>query len=226
MAEQTTKKKPGRPKKVVETPVVETNNNDELIKALMEQIKQQNEKMAELQAQIDNNKTYAPAPQNDYSIKKIKLINLMHNPLNVSTEPLGQGRVYAFEDYGDTRFVKFDDLMDIVASQPHIMEKGLCYIADKKAVEMLGLEEEYKDIITPEIMNLMPALKEEYLVDLFVNMDSNLQNSMAIEMAKRINANKRMDYNYLQRIKDEAGIDIQEIARDLKDLERKPNEEE
>lgn len=229
MAEQTTKKKPGRPKKVVETPVVEINNNDELIKALMEQIKQQNEKMAELQAQIDNKGqqvVVTTSPQNEYATKKIKLVNMMHNPLNLSTEPFGRGRVISFEKFGDTRLVKFDDLCEIYSVHPNAIENGLCYIADTKAVELLGIAEEYEKVISPEVMDIMPSLREEYLVDLFIGMDKSLQDSMAVEMAKRVNSDRKIDFNRLQRIKDEAGIDIQEIARDLKDLERKPNEEE
>ena len=39
--------------------------------------------------------------QNDKRVNaKIKCINLAHNPVNVSTMPNGQGRVYTFNEYG------------------------------------------------------------------------------------------------------------------------------
>ena len=127
----------GRPKKATtETTAkventVEINNNDqsEIIKQLMEQIQKQNEQMELLKKEIDNKNSQQVIVQqqgNNFSSKKIKCINLMHNPLNVSTEPNGRGRVYNFPNYGDVRMIKFDDLSDIGASYPNKMEDGLC----------------------------------------------------------------------------------------------------
>ena len=120
----------------------------------------------------------------------------------------------------------FDDIADIVASYPNTMEGGLCYICDPKAVEALGLSEEYKNIYNKEIMDRIVWLREESDVDLFIGMDKNLQESTSIEIAKLINSNERMDYNYLRRIKDECGIDIEGIAKELKELDKKANEED
>lgn len=232
MAETTTKKKTaGRPKKVEE--VVNIDNKEiivdqnEIIKQLMEQIAEQNKKMEELQSKInENNKQDVVQNDNNFGIKKIKCINLMHNPLNISTEPNGMGRVYSFKNYGDSRMIKFDDIADIVASYPNTMEGGLCYICDPKAVEALGLSEEYKNIYNKETMDRIVWLREESDVDLFIGMDKNLQESTSIEIAKLINSNERMDYNYLRRIKDECGIDIEGIAKELKELDKKANEED
>ena len=232
MAETTTKKKTAvRPKKVVEE-VVNIDNKEivdqnEIIKQLMEQIAEQNKKMEELQSKInENNKQDVVQNDNNFGIKKIKCINLMHNPLNISTEPNGMGRVYSFKNYGDSRMIKFDDIADIVASYPNTMEGGLCYICDPIAVEALGLSEEYKNIYNKEIMDRIVWLREESDVDLFIGMDKNLQESTSIEIAKLINSNERMDYNYLRRIKDECGIDIEGIAKELKELDKKANEED
>lgn len=232
MAETTTKKKTaGRPKKVVEE-VVNVDNKEivdqnKIIKQLMEQIAEQNKKMEELQSKInENNKQDVVQNDNNFGIKKIKCINLMHNPLNISTEPNGMGRVYSFKNYGDSRMIKFDDIADIVASYPNTMEGGLCYICDPNAVEALGLSEEYKNIYNKEIMDRIVWLREESDVDLFIGMDKNLQESTSIEIAKLINSNERMDYNYLRRIKDECGIDIEGIAKELKELDKKANEED
>lgn len=223
MTETTKKKTTGRPKKVVEETKIETNNDQsELIKQLMEQIAEQNKKMEELQFKInENNQQVVIQQNNSLSGKKVKCINLMHNPLNISTEPNGMGRVYTFNDYGDSRMIKFDDLSDIVASYPNTMENGLCYICDVKVVEVLGLTDEYRKIYDKEIMDKMVWLREESDVDLFIGMDKNLQESMAVEIAKLINANEEMNYNYLRKIKKECDIDIENIAKDLKELEKK-----
>lgn len=227
-------KRRGRPKKV-ETPV-ETeekkidNSQDELIKKLMAQLEEQNAKMAEMQKQIENsNKPQTVVVNNENAnmrSKKVKVVNLMQNALNISTEPNGSGRVFTFNKYGDSKLIKFDDLADIVAAYPYTMEHGLAYICDKEVVEELGLSDEYAKLFDKERMDKVVWLREESDLDLFLGMDINLQESAAKRIAELINANERMDYNYLRTIKEKTGIDIEEIARELKELQRKPNNEE
>ena len=227
-------KRRGRPPKSETTPKIEEkktdNSQDELIKKLMAQIEEQNAKMAEMQKQIENNNqpqtVVVNNENNSIRGKKVKVVNLMQNPLNISTEQNGNGRVYSFKNYGDSRLIKFDDLADIVASYPYTMEHGLAYICDKEVVEELGLADDYAKLFDKERMDKVVKLREESDLDLFLGMDINLQESAAKRIAELINANERMDYNYLRIIKEKTGIDIEEIARELKDLQRKPNDEE
>ena len=229
-----TKAKRGRPPKSAITPKVEekntVNSQDEIIKQLMAQIEEQNAKMAEMQKQIENNNqpqtVVVNNENNSIRGKKVKVVNLMQNPLNISTEQNGNGRVYSFKNYGDSRLIKFDDLADIVASYPYTMEHGLAYICDKEVVEELGLADDYAKLFDKERMDKVVKLREESDLDLFLGMDINLQESAAKRIAELINANERMDYNYLRIIKEKTGIDIEEIARELKDLQRKPDDEE
>ena len=229
-----TKAKRGRPPKSAITPKAEekntVNSQDEIIKQLMAQIEEQNAKMAEMQKQIENNNqpqtVVVNNENNSIRGKKVKVVNLMQNPLNISTEQNGNGRVYSFKNYGDSRLIKFDDLADIVASYPYTMEHGLAYICDKEVVEELGLADDYAKLFDKERMDKVVKLREESDLDLFLGMDINLQESAAKRIAELINANERMDYNYLRIIKEKTGIDIEEIARELKDLQRKPNDEE
>ena len=206
------------------------NSQEELIKKLMAQLEEQNAKMVEMQKQIENNNqpqtVVVNNENNSIRGKKVKVVNLMQNPLNISTEQNGNGRVYSFKNYGDSRLIKFDDLADIVASYPYTMEHGLAYICDKEVVEELGLADDYAKLFDKERMDKVVKLREESDLDLFLGMDINLQESAAKRIAELINANERMDYNYLRIIKEKTGIDIEEIARELKDLQRKPNDEE
>ena len=228
-------KRRGRPPKstTVETNKVEKKdtNQDDIIKQLMEQLAEQNAKMAEMQKQIEEKSVPQTVVVNNESSsamrgKKIKVINLMHNPLNIATQPNGRGRVYSFRNYGDSRLIKFDDLADIVASYPYTMEHGLAYICDKEAVEELGLTDEYVKLFDKERMDKVVWLREESDLDLFLGMDINLQESAARRIAELMNANERMDYNYLRTIKEQTGIDIEAIAKELKELQRKPDDDE
>ena len=74
-------------------------------------------------------------------------------------------------------------------------------------------------------MDKVVWLREESDLDLFLGMDVNLQESAAIRIAELLNANEKMDYNYLRTIKEQTGIDIEAIAKELKDLQRKPEDE-
>lgn len=224
-------KRRGRPPKADNAPKTEEkkvdNSQDELIKKLMAQLEEQNAKMAEMQKQIENNKTQTVVVNNENNAiraKKVKVVNLMQNPLNLSTEPNGEGRVFSFLKYGDSKLIKFDDLADIVSAYPYTMEHGLAYICDKDVVRELGLSDEYAKLFDKERMDKVVWLREESDLDLFLGMDKSLQESAAKRIAELMNANERMDYNYLRTIKEKTGIDIEAIAKELKDLSRKPTD--
>lgn len=227
---ETTKKTTGRTKKVTEnvesTTTAETTTEDTnvLIAQLMAQIEAQNKQMAELQEQINSKQTVVVQSSTEtdkFGTKKIKCINLMHNPVNVSTETNGNGKVYTFEKYGDSRLIRFDEIADIVSAYPNTMEKGYIYIANKEAVEALGLTEDYEKVYDKDTMDKLIMLREEVDLELFLGLDDNLMESTAIEVAKRINANEQVDYNYLARIKAETKYDILAIAEDLKKVTTK-----
>ena len=227
MAEEV-KKRGRKPKatNIVTESQTNNDNRDDIINQLMAQIAEQNAKMAELQSQINNQPTTIIQQANSFNSKKIKVVNLMCNPLNISTEPNGRGRVYAFKEYGDTKLIKYDDLVEIVSSYPNTMEKGYAYICDKDAVESLGLTEEYKSLFDKNTMDKIIWLRSETDLELFLGMDDYLQESVAIKIAELLNANERIDYNYLRIIKDKTDLDIEKIANDLKDMTKKSSDED
>lgn len=215
---ETTKKTTGRTKKNTDINSTTVDTND-IITQLMAQIEAQNKQMAELQEQINAKQSVIIQSTNEsdkFGTKKIKCINLMHNPVNISTEANGNGKVYTFEKYGDSRLIRFDEIADIVSAYPNTMEKGYVYIANKDAVEALGLTEDYEKVYDKETMDKLIMLREEVDLELFLGLDDNLMESAVVEIAKRINANEQVDYNYLARIKAETKYDILAIAEDLK----------
>ena len=183
------------------------------VKATNDALKQE---LDEVKAQPQPQTLVMSSTPDSFNGKKIKCINLMHNPINISTDVNGTGRVYSFEKYGQSRLIKFDDLSDIVASYPNTMEKGLVYICNPEVVAVLGLDEEYENIYTKEMIDEVAYLRRESDVDLFIGMDEVLQESTAIEMARLINKNEKIDLNYLARIKEETGYDIAGLADEIK----------
>ena len=109
---------------------------------------------------------------------------------------------------------------------------GLNIDVDFPDVEIIKINEkkeivskEYKKI-SKDTMDKVIWLRSETDLELFLGMDDYLQESVAIKIAEKLNANERIDYNYLRTIKDKTGIDIEAIAQDLKDRNRKPTDEE
>ena len=224
-----TKRKAGRPPKnttptvdetvttTVEEPKVDATA--ELIKQLMAQIEEQNQKMAEMQEKIANGDSQQTSytPSSNLESKKIKCISLMHNPMNVSTEPFGRGKLFEFDNYGATRLISFDDLSNIVSCYPNTCRQGCLYITDKDAVERLDLAEYYeKNVYSKEKMDDITAMRNELAGELFIGLGKDLRESTALAIAERINANEVVDYNALVRIKAETGIDISAIAESIK----------
>ena len=228
---KTTTKKTTATKKTAEAKsTTETVDYASMIETLMAQLKEQNEQMEALKSQLNSssNQTQQVVVQSGdkFGTKKFKCVNLMHNPVNIATEQNGKGRVFTFDKYGDSRMVRFDELSDIVSAYPYTMENGLIYIVDQDVVEELGLTEDYKNIYDKSTIDKIIRMREEVDVDLFLGLEENLKESTAMEIAKRINANEKVDYNFLNRIKVEGGLDILQLATDLKANQSTSNDSE
>lgn len=155
--------------------------------------------------------------QNDKRINaKIKCINLAHNPVNISTLPNGQGRVYTFNEYGQVHYIRYDDLLDIISSYPKTMESGIIYIADKAFCDEQNVYESENVIYTKEMMDKVVYLRDDVDVDILCGMSKPLLESTIREIAKLYNANESMEANKLERIKRETGYDIVKVAESIK----------
>ena len=187
-------------------------NYDEIIAQLMTKIES-------LESELkDKPKEREPI----YSGKKIKCVNLMHNMVNIATEEEGLGKVYTFKDYGDSQMIKFDDLANIVNNYPNTMENGLVYIADKQAVEELGLAEDYAKLYDKKTLDKIIRLHDNADVDMLLGISNKeLLESTIRAIAERINQKESYDYNHLNRIKIESGYDVLKIAEDLSKLIKK-----
>ena len=206
-----TKAKAKEPK--IEAADIKTNN-DALAEALaeIERLKAQNEELSKANSQS----TPIIIQRNSPSSKKVKCINMLHHPVGVSTEPWGQGRVYYFEKYGQSILIKFDDLISIVSSYPNTMEQGHIYIDDPQAVEELGLTEEYKQIYNQNNIDKMSAMDSDECVELFVKAQKDIQESVAVDIAKNMANGKEYDRNILNKVKDATGKDIVKLSEDIR----------
>lgn len=147
---------------------------------------------------------------------KIKCINIAHHPVNISTFPNGQGRVFEFKEYGQVQYIRQDDLLDIISSYPRTMESGLIYVADKDFCDEQNLYENEEVVYTKELMDKLVYLREDVDVDLLCGMSKPLLESTIREIAQLYNQGEYMEPNKLERIKKDLGYDIAKIADDIK----------
>ena len=226
----------GRPKKIVEDSteeVVGATAENNRVDTEKDDLKSTNQELLEMiknmKQEIDNLKKVqsAPAPiiikDSGSGAKKIKCVSLVFNEINVATGTESDDRhkkIYNFKNHGDTKNISFDDLSDIVAAYPYTMGNGLIYICDKDAVEELGLSEEYKKLYTAEKIEEISNLSTDLDVDFFVNMEENLRDSVAQKMANGIKTGVFYDRNRLASIKSKCGVDIEQIAKDLEDIDK------
>lgn len=190
------------------------------IDAEKEDLKEQNKQMAEMlkqmQAQIEQLKAESNKVQVIQTVgssgKKVKVINLAHCPVSVSTEGDGQGIVKTFNKYGDVLTIKFDVLSDMVANYQNTFSRGYLRILDKDVVDELSLTDEYEELYTKEMIDEIINLQTDGAVDLFINMDDTLRETTARTIAMNLKNGQVYDFNRLHRIEKETGINIEKLS--------------
>lgn len=210
----TTKKttaKAEKTEKAVEPKTVDAEKED-----LKEQNKQMAEMLKQMQAQIEQLKAESNKVQVIQTVgssgKKVKVINLTHCPVSVSTEGDGQGIVKTFNKYGDVLTIKFDVLSDMVANYQNTFSRGYLRILDKDVVDELSLTDEYEELYTKEMIDEIINLQTDGAVDLFINMDDTLRETTARTIAMNLKNGQVYDFNRLHRIEKETGINIEKLS--------------
>lgn len=150
------------------------------------------------------------------SNSKIKCISLSYDPLNLATMPNGQGRVFTFKRYGQSMYIKYDDMLDIISSYPNTIESGLVYITDKEFCEEQGIYDNMDNIYTKDMLDEVVYLRRDIDVELLQGMSKPLLESTVRKIAELYNANEAMEANKLDTIKKTLGYDIVKIAEDIK----------
>lgn len=184
------------------------------------QLKKQMEEMQKMMMQLTSEKRNSGATlgQADKSVqdRKIKIINLLGNSLNLSTEPYGGGKKFHLNGYGDSRSVKYSDLEDIC----HACKKFIkCfYICDTEAIIELGLEDVYEEMVTKEQMDNITNLVDEVAVEMFKGLSKELQESAITTIMEKINKGDYFDENMIFKLNQYLNYSIREKANSLKEL--------
>ena len=160
--------------------------------------------------------TVVQQPTERRTNSKIRCISLSYDPLNISTLPNGQGRVFTFKKYGQSMYIKYDDMLDILSAYPNTIESGLLYITDKEFCEEQGVYDDMDKIYTKDMLDKVVYLRRDVDVELLQGMSKPLLESTIRKIAELYNANEAMEANKLAAIKETLGYDIVKIAEDIK----------
>lgn len=208
---------------------LESKDDNDMIAKLMAQMEEQAKAMAKLKEQVDSaNKEKSDLQslvellknsnddkENNNNIpKRIKIISLVPNMLNLTTQPNGRGIVYTFDKIGDSKVIKTSDLEDILSISGYRKqaEEGYFYIDNKEFIDEQGIEVKYNKDVIEDVC----VLGSDVAVDVLCSMDSDLRDSIVSKIADNINKGVRIDRNRLFDVKERIGEDIESVANKLK----------
>ena len=154
-------------------------------------VKQQN-KTVELEKEVSelkelvskllakNNQGDSPKAYSATSMRKyIKVVSLFYGILNISTEPLGQGKHYQFDRFGYDQKIPDNVLADIIANDETKFKDGYCYIDDPEFVSEVGLSAAYEHVLSPqELKEAVRSKDVERVEALFARATSTQQETI------------------------------------------------
>lgn len=225
MAEELEKeKKLTRGRKKAEPKVEKLDDNNEL-----EQVKKEKDELAKMlkkmQAQMeslqnqfnaqnsDNNNIVVT--QSDNITRTVKVISLVPNTYNLTTQPNGRGKLYTFNKFGDSLNIRFTDMQDILNIYGQQFESGMAILTNKKDYDDLAIGYLWDSVISKDKLDRLLELKDKESIDAILNMDKDTQERIARIIAQKIFDGVNYNYNVIRDLEDN-GIEINSIVEMLK----------
>lgn len=225
MAEELEKeKKSTRGRKKAEPKVEKLDDNNEL-----EQVKKEKDELAKMlkmmQAQMeslqnqfnaqnsDNNNIVVT--QSDNITRTVKVISLVPNTYNLTTQPNGRGKLYTFNKFGDSLNIRFTDMQDILNIYGQQFESGMAILTNKKDYDDLAIGYLWDSVISKDKLDRLLELKDKESIDAILNMDKDTQERIARIIAQKIFDGVNYNYNVIRDLEDN-GIEINSIVEMLK----------
>ena len=222
MAEEV-KKSAGRPKKV-EEPIVENNDTNKLKEensAMAEMLKQMQEQMVQLQAQVEASKSNIPnivLEQNKDITRTVKVTSLLNHTLLLCTAFAGtkNGKKYRFDKFGETKPILFSDMQQILNYHMKQIENGYAILGSKKDYDDLGIGYIYDNVMNKEKLESIVMLKDSESIDIILDMEEDMRENILNIIAGKIASGTAYDYNMIKELK-ENGYDVDKYVELIKE---------
>lgn len=218
----------GRPSNKAKEDLIEKEVEETTIDKEKEELKSKNDEMSKMIEQLQAQMTLmqkqmggtTTEPKKEKT-KKVKVVNLLNMKLNLSTEGFGNGRLFQFDDYGSVVSMSATHLEDIlsIGAFRKQAEEGWFYICDNDIVEEMDLADAYEVIHDKKTIDYIATLSEDVCVDMFCGLSNAMKESVATLMAEKINSGKPLDRNRLADIQMRTEVDVEEIAKGLKEVQ-------
>jgi hypothetical protein len=150
--------------------------------------------------------------------KYIRVMSLCKDKLNLSTEDRGKGKIFGFENFGDTHRIIYSELLDIMRVHPNFFEAGYFYILDPDVIELGGHEELYSRLLTKEKMEQILA-NDKSALPFFENTNEKQQKVVIDFLIEKINSGQAVDYNFMAEVSRISKVDIIKRAKEIKDAQ-------
>jgi hypothetical protein len=146
----------------------------------------------------------------------IKVMSLNFGKLVLTTEQKGQGKIYIFNKFGETKNILYSDLANLIHNQQSFAEQGRFYIFNKQVIRNHGLDQYYEKFMTKEkIENILQYNRDE-IIDLFTNATESQKETLVNILIKKMIDGEDVDVNKIDIISRIYGENLYDIARDRK----------
>lgn len=150
----------------------------------------------------------------------IEVVSLCNDKLNLNTKNHGDGNRYSFEEFGETKNIMFSEIAQIKETQRNFARKGYFFVNNVSAVRLLGLEEDYKKILSlekiKEILTNSPDSDK-----LLKSANVGQQGIIANMLISMLVEGKDVDMNLVRKVSDISGVDInQRVTAQKESIER------
>ena len=153
--------------------------------------------------------------QSDNITRTVKVISLVPNTYNLTTQPNGRGKIYTFNKFGDSLNIRFTDMQDILNIYGQQFESGMAILTNKKDYDDLAIGYLWDSVISKDKLDRLLELKDEESIDAILNMDKDTQERIARIIAQKIFDGVNYNYNVIRDLEDN-GIEINSIVEMLK----------
>jgi hypothetical protein len=146
----------------------------------------------------------------------INIMSLSNIPLNLTTEPMGRGRLFQFTKFGDVKRIMYDDLIKVVYNHPTFTQMGRFLIMNADVVNELGYKEDYAKILTKEKIELILENKQG-AIDLYKSANEVQKKIVHEFLIRKVRDDmSSVDMGLIMSIKRISNIDIMVEAENIK----------
>jgi hypothetical protein len=192
-------------KQVTRKPIDETKNEG------FSELEYWKNKALELERQQKED-IYNPLSPNDM----VEVVSLCYDKLNLNTKDHGEGNRYSFDSFGETKNIMLSELAQIKETQKNFARKGYFFINNASAVRQLGLEQDYKSILSLEKINEVIS-NSPNAEKLFKSTNQGQQGILVNMIIGMIMEGRTVDMNLVHKVSEISGININQRVADQKE---------